>query len=85
MCRNRLGIVITDERIKNYLEEIKYKGSHTNWLNFRLISVTLVKNVTEQSPYPALTYLILNFQKISIEVLLLDMQLSFRSADSCLT
>ena len=46
-------IVITDERIKNYLEEIKYEGSHTNWLNFRLISVTLaknLKNVTEQGP-----------------------------------
>lgn len=40
----------TYERIKNYLEEIKYEGSHTNWLNFRLISVTLVKNVTEQEP-----------------------------------
>ena len=51
-----------DERIKNYLKEIKYEGSHTNWLNFRLISVTLVKNVTEQGPYPALKYLTLNFQ-----------------------
>lgn len=38
----------------------------------------------KRSPYPALNYFILNFQKISIDVLLLDMQLSFRSADSCL-